>query len=329
VGTVTRSTGSTGGAAMDIKITATAVSADPGVRSSIEHASIAANDCLRQVGVRPDQVDVLINTGVYRDSNMAEPAMAALIQKNVGMNLDYVKDPTPHAGFSFDLMNGACGALNAVQVAGAFLTAGNAEYVLVVSSDAHPAGRPNGDGGDDFRDNFPYATVGAAMLLQRTLDEGVGFGRVHTAFSTDASDGTAGYIDMGAVGPHGREKITVCRDDSGLRRLAEFAAARARGHAEAEGIDLGGVLLVASQPTPTFAADVARLLGIEADAVATVDGVDRDPHSSALTFAYHQAVARGQAARYPRVLFLAAGAGPSVACSFYRPGRQDRWHGAL
>ena len=33
-------------------------------------------------------------------------------------------------------MNGACGALNAVQVAGAFLETGSAEYVLVVSGDA-------------------------------------------------------------------------------------------------------------------------------------------------------------------------------------------------
>ncbi len=151
---------------MGTAIRATAVSTDPAVRSSIAHASAAAQECLERAGVTPAQVDLLINVGVFRDSNMAEPAMSALIQKEVGMNLDFVRDPSPKAGFSFDLMNGACGALNAVQVAGAFLETGSAEYVLVVSGDAHPstAGTPHPAGAE-----FPYATVGAAMLLERGL----------------------------------------------------------------------------------------------------------------------------------------------------------------
>jgi 3-oxoacyl-[acyl-carrier-protein] synthase-3 len=303
---------------MGTVITSTAVSADREVRSSIAHASTAANDCLRRAGVRPDQVDLLINTGVYRDENMVEPAMAALVQKEVGMNLDYVKDPTPHAGFSFDLMNGACGVLNAVQVAGAFLAAGSAERVLVVSSDAHPSNSAQPDPG------FPYATAGAAMLLERAVDGASGFGRVHTARSDDAAiDATAGYLDLGSAGVHGRERVTVHRSSDHPRGLAEFAAAQARHHAQAEGIDLTRTLLITSQPTPTFAADVAGLLGIDAAAVVTVDCVDGDPHSSALTVAYHQAVAGGRAARHPAVLFLAAGAGPAVACSFYRPAARD------
>ena len=88
---------------MGTAIASTAVSTDPAIHSSIAHASTAATECLRRAGVRPEQVDLLINAGVYRDSNMAEPAMAALIQKNVGVNLDYVEDPNPC--FSFDLMN--------------------------------------------------------------------------------------------------------------------------------------------------------------------------------------------------------------------------------
>ena len=298
---------------MGTAITATAVSTDPAVRSSIQHASVAANVCLRSAGVRPEQIDLLINTGVYRDSNMAEPAMAALIQKNVGMNLDYIKDPVPHAGFSFDLMNGACGVLNAVQVAGAFLAAGNAEYALVVSSDAHPSGSTTPVAG------FPYATVGAAMLLHRTVDGETGFGSVHTAGSAEGTAGAAGYMDLPNAGTRGREVITIDRDADYTGRLVAFAAAQARRHAEAEGVDLARTLLIASQPTPTFGADVAGLLGIAPDAVVTVDGVDGDPHSSALTLAYHQAVASGQVTRYPQVLFLAAGAGLTAACSFYRP----------
>jgi 3-oxoacyl-[acyl-carrier-protein] synthase-3 len=313
--------GATKTGATATRIRATAVSVDPAVRSSIEHAAIAANECLRRAAIRPDQVGVLINTGVYRDENMAEPAMSALVQKKVGMNLDYVNDPIPNAGFSFDLMNGACGVLNAVQVAGAFLTAGSAEYALVVSSDAHPSGEAGVPG-------FPYATVGAAMLLERTVDTAAGFGRVHTAAGfgrvhTAASHekdqaGVTGYMDLPAVGVHGREQIVVRRDDDYAERLLEFTAAEARRYADAEGIDLTRTLLVTSQPTPSFAADLAARLGVGTDAAVTVDSVDGDPHTSALTLAYHQAVADGRAARYPEALFVAAGAGLTVACSSYR-----------
>jgi 3-oxoacyl-[acyl-carrier-protein] synthase III len=294
---------------MGTAIAWTAVSADPAVHSSIAHASTAADECLRRAGVEPGQVGLLINAGVYRDSNMAEPAMAALIQKNVGMNLDYVRDP--RACFSFDLMNGACGVLNAVQVAGAFLDTGSAGYALVVSGDAHPSGRVDPD--------FPYASVGAAMLLRRTTDGATGFGRVRTAAAhDDAGHAVTGFMDVGNAGTRGRETITVRRDADHAPRLVEFAAAQARAHADAAGVDLTGVLLVASRPTPTFAAEVADRLGIAASAVVTVGSVDGDPHSSALTVGYHEAVATGLADRYPLVLFLAVGAGPTAACSFYR-----------
>ncbi|BFU44926.1 hypothetical protein KRMM14A1004_31630 [Krasilnikovia sp. MM14-A1004] len=237
---------------------------------------------------------------------MAEPAMSALIQKNVGTNLDYLRSGSP--ALSFDLMNGACGLLNAVQVAGAFL-AGDAEYALIVSGDTHPSGRPDPD--------FGYAHVGAAMLLSRSADTAGGFGPVSTATAPDDAPGVVGYADLDAVGTRGREMIWVRRDPDYAQRLVDFAAAEAARYATEQGLDLSRTLLVASQPTPSFAAELAERLGVPADAVVTVHSVDGDPHTSALTLAYHQAVEAGRADAYPQVLFVAAGAGLSVACSVY------------
>ncbi|GAB1640728.1 hypothetical protein KRMM14A1259_11510 [Krasilnikovia sp. MM14-A1259] len=250
---------------------------------------------------------MLINVGVYRDENMAEPAMSALIQKNVGTNLDYLRSGTP--ALSFDLMNGACGVLNAVQVADAFLTTGDAEFALVVSGDTHPSGRHD--------PGFGYASVGAAMLLSRTAEPGAGFGRVSVASADADAPGVVGYADLDAVDTRGREMIWVRRDPDYAARLVEFAAAEAQRYATAERLDLSQTLLVASQPTPTFAAELAGRLGIAPAAVVTVQDVDGDPHTSALTLAYHQAVEAGRAQAYPQVLFVAAGAGLSVACSVY------------
>jgi 3-oxoacyl-[acyl-carrier-protein] synthase-3 len=227
-----------------------------------------------------------------------------------------VRDPSPKAGFSFDLMNGACGPLNAVQIAGAFLAAGSAEFVLVVTGDAHPstAGTPHPAGAD-----FPYATLGAAMLLERTWDPTAGFGRLHTATADSGSPGLEGYIDLATMANLGRHQITVERDSDYAERLLELITASIRDHAAAEGIDLHRTLLATAQPTPGFAADVARRLGLDERAVVTVSGVDGDPHSSAVILAYHQAVQSGLVADYDQVLFAAAGAGLSAACAVYRP----------
>jgi 3-oxoacyl-[acyl-carrier-protein] synthase III len=65
-------------------------------------------------GHDPDEFDLLVNAGMYRDRNLGEPALAALIQDDIGANTE---DPhaEAHGTFSFDVANGACGVLTALQ----------------------------------------------------------------------------------------------------------------------------------------------------------------------------------------------------------------------
>lgn len=138
--------------------------------SAVLLAGRAAQDCLTEAQLSPDTVGVLINVGVYRENNTFEPAIAALVQKEVGMNLDYLAHRVPGAAaFSFDLMNGACGVLNAIQVAQALLSTGSTERVLVTAADVHPGGRAALDA------DYPYADLGAALLLERSAQAEGGF----------------------------------------------------------------------------------------------------------------------------------------------------------
>ena len=50
-------------------------------------ADAAARTCLAHAGREPGDVDMLINAGIYREDNMGEPALAALIQEDIGANL--------------------------------------------------------------------------------------------------------------------------------------------------------------------------------------------------------------------------------------------------
>lgn len=295
---------------MGVFIKATGTSTSRSVKSSVAHAAIAAKECIRAANIEVGDIDVLINVGVFRDDNMCEPSMAALVQKDIGLNPDYVKYPTKKPAFSFDVMNGACGALNAIQIASAALVAGGADHVLVVSSDAHPS---NGDVA-----GFPYAAAGAAMLLARDDDEDRGFSRVATLDGPDGFVGTEAFLDHHTMGKEGRGALTVNRHPEYGHWLLDFAAASALAYAQDESLDLETLLLVTTRATPTFGADLAKKLMIPESHVATIPDFEGDPHSSAITMAYHAAVASGQAARFPRILFLAAGAGLTSACALYR-----------
>ncbi|MEU8516520.1 hypothetical protein AB0C76_33785 [Kitasatospora sp. NPDC048722] len=313
-------------------ITSAALAPADGSGSSIGHAAAAGRACLERAGLAPADVDVLVNVGVYRDSNIVEPSVAALIQKRLGINLDYLHSPDRRAAFSFDLMNGACGVLNAVQAADALLATGGARRVMVVCADTHPSTDTSRAG----TPAFPYASTGAALLLERTGD-GRGFGRVHHR-SLPGGHGVNGYLPLPDVGADGRTSVVVDRDDDALDRMLDLAADSVRtvlrtedgtedgtGDGTGDATDAGRArlaldrtLLVTSQPSPGFAARLAKRLGLAADAAVTVEGVHGDPHTSALVHGYLQALDTGRLAGHDRVLFLAVGAGLTSAASLYR-----------
>ncbi|MEV6951179.1 hypothetical protein [Streptomyces sp. NPDC051183] len=282
----------------------TATHLGTGPASAVELASRAARACLAQAQVSPSSVGVLINVGVYRESNTFEPALAALVQKEVGINLDYIADPAPAAGFSFDLMNGACGVLNAVQLAQSLLGTGSAERVLITAADVHP-------GGDARRDpHYPYADLAGAILLQRSADPDAGFGPV-SVYPGDGPTDTEGYLDTAAMGTDGRSRITVRRTEGHGARRSLLAAACAVGYAREHGIDLDRTLVVGphaeEEPHPAEEADPGRT------------GPAAEAHTAAPILGYLRALAAPRPKDCDRILLVAAGAGPSAACAGYRP----------
>ncbi|MFD5735545.1 hypothetical protein ACFWIY_22340 [Streptomyces sioyaensis] len=285
--------------------------------TTVQLAGRAARDCLSGTGLSPDSVGVLINVGVYRESNTFEPALAAMVQKEAGINLDYLADAVPSAGFSFDLMNGACGVLNAVQVAQALLDTGSTDRVLVTAADVHPGGRAADDPA------YPYEDLGGALLLERSTDPGAGFGPVHLR-SGPGPTGTSGYLDTAAMGAGGRQLITVEQDSDRAGKLLDLAAATVAEYVEEHGLDPERTMVVCSRPAPDFAARLAGRLGLDPASVlaAGLPGSDPErsgePHTAAPVLGYLTALEGGLPHAYEELLFLSVGAGPSAACASYR-----------
>ncbi|WP_329412693.1 hypothetical protein OG563_09225 [Nocardia vinacea] len=292
---------------MPTTILAAAINADLDTGSYFELAARAATSCLEQAGIAPEQVGMLINAGVFRDQNISEPAVSALIQKRVGIGLEYAPGRVP--AFSFDLMNGGTGLLHAIATAECFLVSGEVSYALLVAGDTHPSTERHIDG-------FPYSTSAAAILLGTSSTTG-GFGTLHTTDTAGPADPTA-WVALGEVGANGRSAMST---RAGADDLVELAAVAVRDCLTAEGLDVadfteGRAVLLAPTWTLAFRARLAAALGFTPESVVGVDPSVDNPYSAAPVHAYVSARDSGALDAARTVLFLAAD-DTSAACLAY------------
>ncbi len=272
--------------------------------SALRIAVAAARACLDKAGCRPNDLDLLINAGIYRDRNLGEPALAALIQEDVGANPE---DPHPgaHGTFSCDVANGVCGPLTALQIVDGFLRSGAISRALVVASDADP-------GHHLTEEPFPFAGAGGALLCHGTDDDS-GFGVFCWANSPDRSSSfraTVTYHD-------GRNRLRIEARDPADDVSAALAAKVAQQCLDRASINLDSVGLVLAAPArASFADGLASHLGVPVERIA-IAREDRI-HTAALIAAFHDADAAASLQPGNTLLFVAADSGVAAGAALYR-----------
>lgn len=273
-------------------------------QSALRLADAAAHRCLQLAEVEPCDVDLVINTGIFRDGNLGEPALASMIQEDVGINPE-----DPHAGghgtFSFDLDNGTCGPLSALQVVDGFLRAGTIHRALVVTSDADPGHRLIVD--------FPFEAVGAAATWTWT-DDDRGLGAVHWTREDD-QDAPDLRAVVEPVGRGNRMRIDI---DPGYALRAAQVAAEPVGKALADaGLDPADIGVVIAAPgSPVFLAQLCGHTDLRPDRVVAAAP---EVHTASLLVALETATREGRMAGGGPVLLVAAAAGIVAGASVYRP----------
>jgi 3-oxoacyl-[acyl-carrier-protein] synthase-3 len=77
-------------------------------RGALHLADHAAEACLDRSHHDADELDLVINTGIYKDHNAAEPTLASIIQGDVGARLAMIvaadADPSPRTSRNFRVM---------------------------------------------------------------------------------------------------------------------------------------------------------------------------------------------------------------------------------
>lgn len=195
-----------------IGIEAVAMLDDQSPRSSVvEMAAAVARDCLAQAAVAMSEVEVLIYCGVYRERLLSEPAVAALVLGELG--IDHSEPSDRRSRLAFDIADGAIGFLKACHCAAQLIDARRARRALVVSAELP------GDPSVSYRGARPLAATASAALLARLNDGDGGFDSF--AFQT--------FSD------HGRLRASSCRhidgsprlvveEDAGFRKVAKNCA---------------------------------------------------------------------------------------------------------
>lgn len=275
-------------------------------------ADAAARRALDRAGLAADEIDLLVNAGLYHERNLGEPALAALIQEDIGANPE-----DPHAGghgtFSFDVANGACGMLTGLQIADGFLRAGTIRHALVLASDADP-GRHAAPG-------FPFTPTGAAIVCGwRPGAAGVvGFRFANRPDASDDDDD----VDVGAglratVGfARGRNVLTIDQAPGFAAAAGAWAGEVAAKLLADHGLSPGDVDVVAANPLATaFREALAARLGIPLARLAAPAGGGM-VHTAGLAVAL-EAVAPGGRLAGGTALLVSAGAGPTAGAALVR-----------
>lgn len=270
-------------------------------RSALRLAVKSAKECLERAGRDPDDVELLVNAGIYRDRNLGEPAMAAMIQQDIGANPE-----DPHAGghgtFSFDISNGTCGVLTALQIVDGFLKSRAVDCALVVAGDADP--------GHGMSEHFPFSPAGAALLCDWT-DSGDGLERIH--WVSDPDEGETFNATVGLIDHHNVLRFAAADDKD--ERFAAAAARAVESCLRDAALTLDEVDAIVAAPADSeFRAALAVRLGIPAARV-TVAG-DTRLHTASLAAAFDRAA--GAVGPGGLILLVAAAAGITAGAGLYR-----------
>ncbi len=274
--------------------------------SSIRFAVEAAAACLDAGDLDRSKLDLIIHTGVYRDEFLSEPAVAALVAGELGVNAVFDSPDGPKT-FEFDLLNGAVGFLNACHVVAGMIAAGKAEHAMVVASEVENNTPESG---------YPLTGVsetGSAILLSASNGP-EGFGRFVFSHHPEYRAALQTYTQQ----RDGRTWLRIDRDPNLAGIYARCLPAAAKELLALEGLDPADIALVFPPYLPAAGLDeLAAKLGIDRTRFVDLAG-ETDPFTSALPVGLQRARSAGLAQPGDIALILAVGSGVEVGCTTYR-----------
>ena len=266
----------------------------------------AAAACLDSSGLDKAALGLIIHAGIYRDEYICEPAIAALVAGELGINDDIETEDDPKS-FAFDVLNGAVGFLNACHVAVHMIGAGKVEHALVMASEVEN-NTPDGD-------HPPYGLneTGSALILGST-DGTAGFGQFVFHHRPENAEALTTYIRH----EDGHSWLQIDREPKLTTHYLDAIPAAVEELLKLEGLEPSDIAAVF--PPHLAAADLtemARRINIPRARLVEVDA-DDDLFTSSVPYALDHALRHQQVKPGDIGLIVSVGSGVQVGCATYR-----------
>ena len=261
--------------------------------------SKAIEKCINESGIGQKQLGMLINTGVYSDNNVQEPAFAALLQGNVKRKFF----PGQENMFSYDLNDGGGGMIMAFRILNGFIESEKIESGLVVAGDALLVGGPPAGTNNLVR-------AGAILL---------GRGKPDIGFTKFVQDTYPEYLEeFSSYTEHldGELKTVINQSDKYLDYCLECAQKSITRFLVKEQLGMHDFGLVIPTQSPAgFAKQLRKVAG--GDKVLVLEG-DHHLNSAGLAYAIEAAIESHKLSNSRKTLFVTVGPGISVNLALYQ-----------
>jgi 3-oxoacyl-[acyl-carrier-protein] synthase III len=284
--------------------TAPAVQSAP--RHGVDLAVQAAAACLDHSGVDPAALDLILHAGVYRDDFICEPAIAALVAGELGVN-DDIESPDGPKTFTFDVLNGAVGFLNACHVGVQMIGAGKAEHAMVVASEIE------NNSVDSGHPSYGLSETGSAVILGRSGGAD-GFGRFVFHHHPEYGEALTTYFQH----RDGKSWLQIDRDPNLAAHYLDCIPAAVEELLKLEELDCSEIAAVF--PPYLCNADrteLAARLNIPSSRFVDL-AAESDPFSSCLPYGLQQAWRQKLVKSGDIGLIVSVGSGVQVGCATYR-----------
>ncbi|MGO9652718.1 amino acid adenylation domain-containing protein [Mycobacterium sp.] len=284
----------------------TAQAEQSGPRRAVDLAVQAATACLDHSGLDRASLGLIIHAGVYRDDFICEPAIAALVAGELGVN-DDLESPDDPKTLAFDVLNGALGFLNACHVATQMIGAGKAEHAMVVASEVE------NNTADSGRPLYGIAETGSAVILGRT-DGTTGFGQFVFHHHPEYGRALSTYVQH----RDGQSWLQIDRDPNLEAHYLDTIPAAVEELLKLEGLGRSEIALV-FPPYLSAAgrAELAARIGIPSSRFVDV-AAEADLFTSSVPYALEHAWRHTRLSSGDVGLIVSVGSGLQVGCTTYR-----------
>lgn len=265
----------------------------------------SAKICLKNAGLGIEKIGMIINTSVYSENYLSEPALAALIQNKLEIKSSPCNLFSAGKGksFSFDLHNGGGGIINALQIIDGFIQSGEIENGLVISGDKKP--------NKGLAENYNYSDGAGSVLLSKGNGN---FGFIR--FITETFPEFENDFESAIKWDTGNFRFQINQHPEYLKNCVECAAVSLSRFLKNEKLSWNQIDLVLTCQSPKgFGAKLQEKVGVTNKIV--VNG-NVEFYSSGILFQFNKVFYNRRFTKAKNILFVTVGAGITVSISLYK-----------